>query len=1683
MNNLKKIRGSCKGKFTRLQTFIDAVNPDNTPTADDIKHRIEYLEGIWNDYGINHHLIINDTEEADLDPEEADYAEVEAKYFSLKSKLSNLANSNSHDSSDKSTTAIPTNRSDVKLPRLDLPKFSGNMLEWTSFHDLFKSMVHVQPISNAQKLHYLKTSLTGEAATLIHSIEVTDANYNQSWELLKLRYENKRQLIQCHLQSLFTQPALKEESSSALRKLLDQTNKCTRALNGLGHSTDDWDAILVYLVTDRMDSDTRRHWELQSTGTEYPLFDDVTKYVEQRCRALDASGGSKLKSKPQPSFKSTTATHHTSVNSCPVCQENHSLFQCSSFGSMDQKLRSETVRKATLCFNCLRGNHAASKCTSKSSCKKCGQRHHTLLHREPLPETSKSSNSLSASSEQSSVVPVLLSTAMANVMDSSGNYQTCRLLIDGGSEASFITEECCKRLGLKRSKASVAITGIGQTGSGKSKGKVKIIINSLYNDFSITHDALIMSRITGLIPSLFIHTSQWTHLDHIKLADPNFNQPRPIDILLGADICEDLIIHGKVTGDPYLPSARNSHLGWIVSGRVNSQQQYSIMSNISTLEVEEQLRKFWEIEEVSPTSIPSKEEDECQTHFALTHFRQPDGRYVTSLPMKSHNLGYSKSMALRRLHSVEKRLTRDPTHHQQYELFMDEYLRLGHMELIPINEREEILGNTNYLPHHYILKESTTTSLRVVFDGSAKSSNGYSLNNILMVGPTIQDDMYNILLRFRLYKYAFTADIGKMYRQVKVNSKDSNLLRILWRKDFSKPVEQYRLLTVTYGTSSAPYTATRVLQQLAFDEGEAYPLAKEIILRDFYVDDLMSGSDDLNTGLQIQSQLIQVLQKAGFQLRKWSSNNPDILEAVPEDYREIQLPISIDPIDAIKTLGLRWNTGDDSFFFKVNLDKCEKRVSKRIILSETARLYDPLGWLSPVLIRAKMLFQKLWLAGLGWDQDLPTDLFNAWVQFRQQLFELEFVKLPRCIGQVGATYQLHGFSDASELAYAAVIYLRSELPNNDIQVRLICSKTKVAPVKQLSIPRLELCGASLLSSLIRKVTQALSTVSFGEIYGWSDSTVTLGWIAGHPSRWKTFVANRVTNIQNHLPPSQWKHVPGTDNPADLASRGVTSSQLADSTIWWNGPSWLSKPPSSWPISPLKQYDVQDELRPVKSQVLLASTSSDILDRFSSLSKLIRVTSYITRFKQGCLKIPRSESTMLSTAELRDSLMTWIKVVQQSNFQDIIASIQSKSTSHPLSSLNPFIDQNGILRVGGRLSNADITVDAKYPTLLPKKSQLTKLIISNEHIKLLHAGAQMMMASLSQRYWIVGGRSLIRHYVHKCVRCIRFRAITLNQFMGDLPKQRVQPTRPFLTSGVDFSGPFNIKSMKGRGGKVTKAYLCLFVCLSTKAVHLELASDLSSECFLAALKRFTSRRGICSNLYSDNGSNFIGANTELRKLLKQSITTTTMEKMTGIGIQWHFIPARAPHFGGLWESAIKSSKKILRHVLGDVTPTFEEMVTIIAQVEGCLNSRPICPMSNNHDDLTALTPGHFLVGDILSSIPEPDLIPMKMNRLSRWQLTQQITQHFWKRWHQEYLCSLQQRPKWNQTKRNLQVGDLVLIKEDNLPPAKWLMGRVLQTHPGSDSHVRVVTLQTTKGVSKRPIVKLCLLLPEQNYDLN
>ena len=372
---------------------------------------------------------------------------------------------------------------------------------------------------------------------------------------------------------------------------------------------------------------------------------------------------------------------------------------------------------------------------------------------------------------------------------------------------------------------------------------------------------------------------------------------------------------------------------------------------------------------------------------------------------------------------------------------------------------------------------------------------------------------------------------------------------------------------VTFGVSASSFAANMAVKQSAIDFATEFPIAAKVVDTSFYVDDCLTGANSTNEAIDLHTQLHTLFSKGGFLLRKWNSSDPDVIKQIPTDLREIQPIQSIpSPDQYTKTLGVEWNAQTDHFRLTIaNLPPLEN-ITKRDLVSDIAKTFDVLGWFAPTIIKVKILLQRLWEQRVDWDDPVPEATYDEWFKWRSELYLLPTKHIPRCYFDKStqvATFQLHGFSDASENAYAAVVYLRITDTFGKTQVSLVSSKTKVAPIKKLTIPRLELCGAYLLAQLLFHI-QNVFNMPLSFVYAWTDSTIVLNWLVGNPRRFKTYVANRVSSIVELVAPERWNHVEGTDNPADCASRGMYPSELLEHDLWWEGPSWLHYNPSHWP---------------------------------------------------------------------------------------------------------------------------------------------------------------------------------------------------------------------------------------------------------------------------------------------------------------------------------------------------------------------------------------------------------------------------------------------------------------------------------------------------------------------------------------
>ncbi|XP_055919381.1 uncharacterized protein LOC129951309 [Eupeodes corollae] len=1441
LETLRHQRNTIKNNIMRIKKGIEEKTMSSNPI--ELECRLDLLKSYIDQ------LMACQSNIESADRSDDSRGELEDICVSAKALLLSLVNKRNNSTAIADFTFSNPHHS--RLPKMSLPKFSGKYSEYKNFISLFENLVDNDPmLPDIEKFNHLISCLSGEALGTVKAFQITEQNYPKALASLKKVYDNNCLIFFDNVSTLFELKEISKPSASALRSMIDTVSAIYDSLLSLGDEKNITNAIIIHLVMSKVDSITRSKWEEQLDFSTLPLWSDCETALNKRYQHLSAEEASSSKQKvserqlktkhdsshsknQKASFACVNPQPQKSNSNCLFCKSNdHFITSCQSFASIPVMQRFEFAKSVPVCINCLRKGHTVSKC-KLSRCSVCNRSHHTLLHQYQTTFNSspaQGSTSFQAMHASVSADQVLLATAIVQIKSSSGEFIPARALLDSGSQVNFITEELSQRLRLRKEERSLNLIGIGKANTTVHK-KVHAVVKSRLNDHSFSADYWVMSSISSYQPDHAINITKWNIPSNIQLADPHFHKPQKIDLLIGAEPFFELLSVGQIKQGPQYPTIQKTLLGWIVSGKCpkdtnsNTKQCNLVCQSETLLDLEKLVQKFWLLEEIpgETKKFLTPEQQLCEKHFVENTQLLPTGRFEVKLPFKSppNSLGLSFENAKRRFLALERKLFKDSELRTMYMDFMNEYVSLGHMS--PTNN--EIPKSPHYfIPHQCVLRpQSTSTKLRVVFDASSRTSSQLSLNDILMVGATIQEELFSTLLRFRLHRYAITADITKMYRQVLVAEEHSIYQLIVWRQHPSQPLQHYRLNTVTYGTSPAPFLAIRCLKMLGDANEQSFPTGSNVLRRDFYVDDLLTGANDFETLKTIKNETQEVLRKGGFQLAKWFSNHPEFY-----NIESTEKSINFNDSDSTKTLGICWHPKEDMFSFNLDDNFHDLRATKRNILSVSARLFDPLGLLCPIVTKAKILLQELWIAKIDWDESIPLRLDTSWQNFKTNLSQLGEIKIPRFVEtHSNAEIQVHGFADASMRAYGCCIYIRSQ-STAGIKSTLLTAKSKVAPLKTKSLPRLELCAAHTLAKLWTRV-EAMLNLDVKQVVFWTDSEITLHWIKTHPTALATFVANRVSDIQEWTPKVLWKHVPTKQNPADIVSRGCNVDEL-NSSIWFKGPQFLLQEPSSWPVNLHFELSPEDEaLEKRKTNMALIAVEkprSKLLQYIEEESSYIDLTitvAYLMRFLKGFKNKAEMLEESPTAKELNLAFLKIVEIIQNYEFPDEIQKLKKKVVlQDSLQKLNPFIhefqDENtsfSLIRVGGRLLNAPIEYDSKFPLLLSKNSPFVKTYLTYLHRKNYHAGPQAMVALLREKIWLVNAKEACQKIVRKCINCFKYKPKLLTQIMGNLPQDRLRAQRPFLVCGVDFCGPV-YTTLKIRGRPPNKTYICVFVYLSPRS---------------------------------------------------------------------------------------------------------------------------------------------------------------------------------------------------------------------------------------------------------------------------
>ena len=993
---------------------------------------------------------------------------------------------------------------------------------------------------------------------------------------------------------------------------------------------------------------------------------------------------------------------------------------------------------------------------------------------------------------------------------------------------------------------------------------------------------------------------------------------------------------------------------------------------------------------------------------------------------------------------------------------------------------------------------------RVVYDCAARYR-GTSLNDQLLSGPDLTNSVVGVLTRFRQEEVALAADIECMFHQVRVSEQDYDAFRFLWWPEddlLSHPVD-YRMEVHLFGATSSPSCSSFALRRTAEDNKCLFSdETVSTVKNNFYVDDCLKSVKTCDQAINLVDELTQLMSKGGFRLTKWLSNKASVIESIPESERSakvLDLDLDKERLPIERTLGLKWDVHTDNFIFDGEL-KC-RPATRRGILSITSSVYDPLGFLAPVILPAKKIIQDLCRQHLDWDDEVNEEEFQRWREWKNQLPQLSQLLVRRCLkstrpGKVSLT-EVHNFADASQYAYGAVSYLRTVDEAGNVNVSFLMGKSRLAHLRPATVPRLELSAAVLATEMDQALKKELEIHVDGSVF-WTDSTSVLQYIRNTSKRFHTFVANRLTVIHENTKPFQWRYVPSELNPADDASRGVTAEEFCSTSIWLSGPRFLSEEKALWPAEPSalstnRSLHDDPEVKKQPQQCASANAStcqredllSKLIERYSTWNKLKRSVAWLIKFKEWLKNNKSCESKLLSVDDLQQAERIILKHVQRQTFCEVIDAVASvnsegqqrkvksklKRLPSALQGLNPALDTYGLLRVGGRLENAPIPYDARHQIILPSKHRVTNLIIDAYHKDVGHLGEAYVLSNLREIFWVVKGKSTVRSITRKCLLCRRINSLPGTQMMADLPRERLSPDNPpFTAVGVDFFGPIYVKQRRSH----VKRYGCVFTCLATRAVHIEVTETLDTDGFVNAFRRFVNTRGRPNTIYSDNGTNLRAGEKELREAIQQWNKEQINNIMLQKNIKWHFNPPTASHMGGVGERIIRSIRKILKAILGNQIVTHEVLITIMSEVQGILNSRPLTSISDDPKDVEVLTPNHLLLLRSSSCFPPGTFNRTDCYSRRRWRQVQHLACVFWKRWIKEYLPTLQLRQKWRTPRRNIAPGDLVLLVDENVKRGQWPLGKVSEVFHGRDGLVRSAKVFTRGVTLTRPVTKLCFL---------
>ena len=1464
----------------------------------------------------------------------------------------------------------------LKHEKPKLPKFDGDVRQYFIFKSDFQHAVEAH-YTERDTLTILRSCLGAQPAKLIEGIS---SDLKTAWKYLDQNYGDPRVVSDTVTSDLEKFKVLGIGEDDRFCDLVNLVRRSYNILKEVKRQQDIDNTHVISLIERKMTVDDLRVWarHLNSQKLE-PSMENLLEWMEEEMAARIRSGAAIRKSGSTRSKVNALGSRDPKFGDirskkCYVCQENHYVDECKRFIEMTPSERWKIVKERKACFSCLKRSkdHTVANCTRKKECGQtdthgvsCKKYHHKLLHSNNVEERPPSRVHFTQENSSTTILPIV--TGFINGKD--GVSSEASVFYDSGAQISMIRRSYAESLALESKPISIVITKVGGTEEELTTKLYKVPVHNCEGKRVQVVQAVGIEQIS--------EDSSIENLDAISRTldipvDAVKRKAGPVDLLIGVNYPQ---FHAGETRIKKNLVARKSPLGWVVFGTGTKQltvQHKQVLHVRLASPID--LTHFWETESMgvsSPTCNCPQVKMSLQEQRELKMIEEScelvGKRWIMNYPWKKNpeHLPNNYPQVLKKLESTERRLNKVPEHAKNYDAQMKEMEDRKFSRKLTKEEIVEWNKPVHYVSHHAVVRpEKKSTPVRIVFNSSA-AFKGHCLNDYWHKGPDLLNNLFGVILRFRENAVAVAGEIAKMYHMVSIPPTDQHVHRFLWRNlETEREPDTYVKTVLTFGDRPSPTMATVALRKTAELKEETKPKAANAIKNNTYVDDICDSQSSVEAAKELTSDIDEVLDAGGFHIKEWISNAPLNDEGQKEEVVFGQSSAN----DTQKVLGTVWHPQEDKFSFKVNLGDTEgTKLTKRMILSKLSGIFDPIGGGVAVLIKSKIAMQELWQRGLGWDDDVPPDIRMKWTALFSEMSALNQVQFERCLTplQIVGDPWLVVFCDASRLAFGACAYIRWQLNNGAFGVRFVAAKSRVAPLKELTIPRLELQSAVLASRLAKTILEETRLKIVRTIF-FSDSRVVIAWIQGQPRSYKPFVSCRISEIQSNSDPGDWFHCPTKANVADDLTKGISASEV--NGRWFNGPEFLRLPEEQWPaVTGLPdKKEVERERRQVQIACPIA-VGSPVLDvkRISTWKRVIRVTSYVRRFVQNLrIKCARSEEIRqpergpLTQQELESAEEYWMKHMQ--------SSILTRLKKGDFKALSPYTDDKGILRVGGRVDTSLVSYDNRNPALLPYGHYLSTLIVRDAH-NVCHSGIAATVAKVRVKYWIIKAHKIAKVIKQRCVKCRRIEAKAETQLMAVLPPCRLQPhTPPFLYSSMDYFGPIKVKV--GRN-KTAKHYGVVFTCLNTRAIHCELAVDASAMELLQVLRRFFSIRGYPKLLLSDNGTQMVGADNELKLMIQGWDERQLKEFCANRQIEWKFITPLAPHQNGCSEAMVKSIKCALKKAIGDAVLTPFELYTCLLEVTNLVNQRPIGRVPTDPDDGSYLCPNDVLLGRATNAIPQ------------------------------------------------------------------------------------------------------------------